>query len=166
MNDGSPKLDSGPRKAPDLAMLARRHRDRMVSRARQLLGSVEEAEDVAQEALLKASDSAIRDGGAAEAWLMRVTVRLAVDRLRRRVTERAALELREREAAGVRSLAQDVDVRAAVEALDEPYRSAVVLRYLEGRTFAEVADALDTIERTARTWTGRGLEKLRKKLAR
>jgi RNA polymerase sigma-70 factor (ECF subfamily) len=67
------------------------HRPRLFGLAYRMLGDVDEAEDVVQEAYLRwyrADDR--RDVRSSEAWLVRVVSRIAVDRLRRLRTERAA----------------------------------------------------------------------------
>lgn len=73
--------------APDTAVI---HRPRLLGLAYRMLGDVDEAEDVVQEAFLRwhlADQDSIR---APEGWLVTVVTRLAVDRLRRLKTERAA----------------------------------------------------------------------------
>jgi RNA polymerase sigma-70 factor, ECF subfamily len=65
-------------------------RPRLLGLAYRMLGDVDEAEDVVQEAFLRwhlAEQEAIR---APEGWLVTVVTRLAVDRLRRLATERAS----------------------------------------------------------------------------
>jgi RNA polymerase sigma-70 factor, ECF subfamily len=65
------------------------HRPRLLGLAYRMLGDVDEAEDVVQEAFLRwqlADQHAIRSP---EAWLMTVVTRLSVDRLRRLKTERS-----------------------------------------------------------------------------
>src|SRR3954468_20766187 len=64
------------------------HRARLFGLAYRMLGDVDEAEDVVQEAFLRwhlADQKAIRSP---EAWLVTVVTRLSVDRLRRLATER------------------------------------------------------------------------------
>lgn len=76
-----------PELAPDSAIASR---PRLLGLAYRMLGDVDEAEDVVQEAFLRwhlADQPAIRS---AEAWLVTVVTRLAVDRLRRLKTERAS----------------------------------------------------------------------------
>jgi len=73
--------------APDSAVSSR---PRLLGLAYRMLGDVDEAEDVVQEAFLRwhlAEQETIR---APEGWLVTVVTRLAVDRLRRLKTERAS----------------------------------------------------------------------------
>jgi DNA-directed RNA polymerase specialized sigma24 family protein len=49
-------------------------------------------------------------------------------------------------------------------ALDDPYRTALTLRFIDGLAFAEIATQMETLPRTARTWVGRGLSTLRLRL--
>jgi RNA polymerase sigma-70 factor (ECF subfamily) len=142
------------------------YRDRLRAHAERVLGDRHEAEDVAQEVLIRAPSSGARS---ILAWLHAVCQRLAIDRLRaRKRRARAALALARREAHEPEDELERASrarrLRAAVEKLDEPYRSALRLRYLEELSFPEVAARLDTLERTARTWVGRGLAKLRHEL--
>jgi RNA polymerase sigma-70 factor (ECF subfamily) len=137
-----------------------KHRERLVLCARRVLGDADEAEDVAQEVLIRAP----RD--ATEGWLFAVCYRVAIDRLRARERRKKALAALAERRSSEAELPFDVEaVRASLAALGEPYRSAVTLRYLEGLDFPELAKKLGTIERTARTWVGRGLSKLRETLA-
>jgi RNA polymerase sigma-70 factor (ECF subfamily) len=65
------------------------HRPRLLGLAYRMLGDVDEAEDVVQEAYLRwhvADQATVRSP---EAWLVTVVTRLSVDRLRRLQTERA-----------------------------------------------------------------------------
>jgi RNA polymerase sigma-70 factor, ECF subfamily len=67
-----------------------RHRKHITALAYRMLGSVSEAEDAAQDAFLrwaKADGAEIRSE---EAWLVSVTTRICIDRLRRLATEREA----------------------------------------------------------------------------
>jgi RNA polymerase sigma-70 factor (ECF subfamily) len=142
------------------------YRDRLVACARKVLGDEHEAEDVAQEVLLRKESGRARDAVSLPAWLFAVCYRLAVDRRRARARrERAHATRGAHESEGTQDAALERDeserLRRLVRELAEPYRSAVELRYLEQRSFEEVARRLGTIERTARTWVARGLERLR-----
>ena len=67
-----------------------RHRPRLLGLAYRMLGVVEEAEDVVQEAYLRWHQADRADVRSSEAWLVTATSRLAIDRLRRAATERAS----------------------------------------------------------------------------
>lgn len=150
-------------------------RDRLVACARKVLHDEHEAEDVAQEVLIREEAGLARDAVSLPAWLFSVCYRVAVDRLRARKRRERAHEARAHEVRTIEAsrgraepgLGADeaAKLRASVLALGEPYRTAVTLRYLEGCAFDEVARRMGTIERTARTWVARGLEKLRKEAA-
>jgi RNA polymerase sigma-70 factor (ECF subfamily) len=137
--------------------------------AERVLGDREEAEDVAQETLLRAGDAVLRDPAALPGWLSAVCSRLAIDRLRaRRRRQRlhdAAPARRGVDLFGDAATRDEARrAREALAALDDPYRTAVTLRYLEGLEFRELARRMNTLERTARTWVGRGLTRLRARL--
>ena len=59
-----------------------RHRPRLQGIAYRMLGSVAEAEDVVQDAWLRWNEAAHDALDSAEAWLVTVTTRIAIDRLR------------------------------------------------------------------------------------
>jgi RNA polymerase sigma-70 factor (ECF subfamily) len=144
-------------------------RERLAARARRVLRDAHEAEDIAQEALLRAPHGAAARAVDLRAWLHAVCYRLAIDRLRARRREAralAVLALREVEADdSLERSAQAERVLAHLSDLPEPYRRAVTLRYLEGLTFPEIAMRMNALERTVRTWVGRGLDRLRRRLA-
>jgi RNA polymerase sigma factor (sigma-70 family) len=119
--------------------------------AYRMLGDAVEAEDVAQEALTRLWQHAGRwqDGGSGiAAWLTRVTMNQCLDRLRRRrfasdeaIPERAdetplAPELIEAEQERAR-------VVAAIAALPDNQRAAIVLTYYEDHPNAVAAGMLD-----------------------
>ncbi|HEX6630565.1 MAG TPA: sigma-70 family RNA polymerase sigma factor, partial [Gemmatimonadaceae bacterium] len=65
-----------------------RHRARLFGIAYRMLGSVHDAEDVVQEAYLRWHRTDAAAVRAPEAWLVAVTTRLSIDRLRQTVVER------------------------------------------------------------------------------
>lgn len=115
--------------------------------AQRMLGDAAEAEDVAQEAMLRLWRAAPGwQPGAAKVstWLYRVVVNLATDRLRRR----RALPLdavpepedgRPGVEAGMIAADRASALDAALLALPERQREAVVLRHLEGLANPEIA---------------------------
>jgi len=168
-----PKLfDSFRQGKPEaVAALSDRYRERLVAYAHRVVGDRDEAEDVVQEVFLRAPKaSRLRDAKSLIGWLYAVCHRLAVDRLRAQNRRARALDALAPvgEAEPAESEAERREeaerARAALGRLDEPYRTALRLRYLDGLEFREVAQRMGTIERTARTWVGRGLTRLRERL--
>ncbi len=78
------------------------------------------------------------------AWLRRVAMNKALDRARRRGTERRGIaRLVHREAAAPETAAAErLDVRAAISALPERQRLAIVLYYLGDLSVDEVAETM------------------------
>lgn len=114
-----------------------------------MTGDAAEADDIAQEAFLRLWDKAPQwraGGSGVAAWLTRVAMNLALDRLRRRrfasgkpVPERAD-EAPNADAAIEAEQTADA-VRAAIAALPDRQRAAIVLSYYEevpNRTAAEM----------------------------
>ena len=118
--------------------------------ARGVLRNDADAEDVAQEALLRAFQKFmhLRDRARFRAWLVRISFRLALDRIRsaRRRGVREADWLRERERS--RSLVPEESaeiqphLERAMDELPEKMRLALLLSAMEGHTLDEVAALL------------------------
>jgi RNA polymerase sigma factor (sigma-70 family) len=135
------------------AALDARYRTRLVRFARGFVpGGTADAEDVVQDAMVRAV-RALRNGSRPEApgaWLHRITRNCALDlnasRRRHPVVELADHAHPPTEDAGAaveRSLGMRTIV-ADVGRLPDTQRSALVLRELEGRSYADIADELDT----------------------
>ncbi len=118
----------------------------------------EDAEDVAQEAFVRAhrSLSQLRDRERFRAWLVRMTWRLAIDRLRadkRRAIREMAVEAERGVTAEDVASAQERARRlwAAIDELPEKLRIAIVLASIEGHDVAEVGRLLDIPEGTVKS---------------
>jgi RNA polymerase sigma-70 factor (ECF subfamily) len=153
--------------------LARRHLPVAVAVARRILGNSADAEDVAQDAMLRVWTNAPRWQPLAlfRTWFRRVVVNLCLDRKRRAqwVDLDAAGDITDPAAdAGeqVERSERDALVQAAIARLPERQRVAIVLTYSEGLSNAEVADALDTSVSAVETLLVRGKQNLRRALAR
>lgn len=133
--------------------------------ARRCLGDPAEAEDVAQEAMLRLWRIAPDwRGGEARVttWLYRVTVNLCTDRLRRsgRGVALDAVPEPEDAAPGAAAGLIEADRLAALDAvllaLPERQRQAVVLRHLEGFTNPEIAEIMGIGVEAVESLTARG----------
>jgi len=151
--------------------LARRHLPAMVGLARRVLGNAADAEDVAQEAMLRVWTHAPhwQPLAAFRTWLTRIVVNLCLDRKRRKpwVGLDAAGEIVD-PTPGIAEIAErnerEQALTAAIAALPERQRTAIVLTYSEGMSNAQVADALDTSVSAVETLLIRGKKSLRAKL--
>jgi RNA polymerase sigma-70 factor, ECF subfamily len=157
---------------PAYRQLARRHLPVAVALARRVLGNTADAEDVAQEAMLRVWTNAPRWQPLAlfRTWFRRVVVNLCLDRKRRAqwVDLEAVGEIVDPAAnAGeqVERGERDELVRAAIGKLPARQRAAIVLTYSEGLSNAEVADALGTSVSAVETLLVRGKQNLRRSLA-
>ncbi|QYX58527.1 RNA polymerase sigma factor [Roseovarius sp. SCSIO 43702] len=133
-------------------LLTDRHLPRVLAHAARLLGQRAEAEDVAQEAMLRLWRKAPEwePGGArVSTWLYRVVANLCADRTRRarEVALEAAPEPRDGAPTVVaRMEAEDraAALQAALMRLPERQREAVVLRHIEGLGNGEIARIMET----------------------
>lgn len=156
---------------PAFRALARRHVPAMVGLARRILGNAAEAEDVAQEAMLRVWTHAPRwqPLAAFRTWLTRVVVNLCLDRKRRApwVELEAAGDIVD-PAPAASELAETDErerlLQAAIANLPDRQRTAIVLTYTEGMSNAQVADILDTSVSAVETLLVRGKQNLRRAL--
>jgi RNA polymerase sigma-70 factor (ECF subfamily) len=124
-----------------------------------VLRNVAEAEDVAQEAMLRAYRSfhRLRDRDRFRSWLVRTAWRLSLDRIRaagrRDRRERASVE--DRHVVGVENAAAarefERHVAAAMNELPEKLRIVMLLAAIEGYKTHEVATLLGLPEGTAKS---------------
>lgn len=167
------RLRAGDGRAFEEMVIAYQHR--VFGVALRMLGRRAEAEEIAQEAFLRAhrSVAGFRGDAKLSTWLYAITSRLCLNRLasadRRRVSHdddaiaRAAdesasatdhLERREREAA----------VHRAIAELGDERRMVLVLCDLEGLSYEEIAEALEVPVGTVRSRLHRARTELREKL--
>lgn len=141
--------------------------------ARALVGELA-ADDVTQEALRIALEKPpeLEPGTSLRAWLRGVIANLARGQKERGVRRRyheqraARAESVEPELAGFERVLEQRQLADAVLALDEPYRSAIALRYFDDLSPREVAARQDITYEAARQRLSRGLAHLRTRLAR
>lgn len=142
----------------------RREFPRMVAVAYAISGSRWAAEELAQEALLRAFRSwdSVSRYDKPGAWLRRVTINLANSLLRRRISEVKALE---RYVVGDVEVVDTHPVEEAefwnqVKALPRRQREVIVLHFVDGMDTGEIAEVLDISESSVRTHLQRGRERL------
>jgi RNA polymerase sigma-70 factor (ECF subfamily) len=143
------------------ALLAR-HVDRVYAICRRVLTRHDDALDAAQDALLAVSQRIDRYDRRARftTWLYRVATNAAIDEARRRSRRPTPLEdLPEtagRAGAVDESVADRVDVDAALRTLSPEFRAAVALRDLADLDYAEIATVLAIPPGTVRSRIARG----------
>lgn len=157
---------------PAYRTLTRRHLPAMLGLARRILGNAADAEDVAQEAMLRVWTHAPRwqPLAAFRTWLTRVVVNLCLDRKRRRpwVALETAGEIVDPTPGATEKAEQsecERQLAAAIAELPARQRTAIVLTYSEGMTNAQVADILDTSVSAVETLLIRGKQNLRSRLS-
>jgi RNA polymerase sigma-70 factor, ECF subfamily len=130
--------------------IVEQYRLRVLRTAHGIVGSSDEAEDVAQEVFVKAWQSidTFRPGGSLGAWLYRIAVNAAIDAIRRRRPQIALDDIAPPPSDQhiERSILEAEDaarVRRAVQALPTASRAALILREYEQLSYAEIADVLN-----------------------
>ncbi|HEX2235368.1 MAG TPA: sigma-70 family RNA polymerase sigma factor [Actinomycetota bacterium] len=150
---------------PELTAFCTDEHPRLVGMLGLYLGDRALAEELAQEALLRACRDwrRLQEVDDRAAWLRRVAFNLANSYFRRRLAERRARERLERRP----RMSWDPDpvaavaVRRAVAALPRRQRTAIILRFYLDMTLADVALAMDVPVSTAKSLCSRGLARLR-----
>jgi RNA polymerase sigma-70 factor, ECF subfamily len=155
--------------------LAREHGGRIYTFALHALRSHEDAEDVTQEVLVRMWRHRENvEPARMHAWVMRVARNLVIDVSRRR-RKRAAVFA---EGADVEMLAVETDsrtdntergeLRSALETmvseLDEPYRSIVIMREIQDRSYNEIAEAMGMPLGTVKVYLHRARRRLRERV--
>lgn len=137
-------------------------RTRLFSIAYRMLGIRADAEDVVQDAWLRWHGTPKDQILSQEAWLVAVTTRLAIDRLRSAKVEREAyigwwlpeplVELDERTPESALELANDVSVALmwVLERLSAEERAAFLMRQVFDSDYSEIADVIQKSEPACR----------------
>lgn len=145
--------------------------------ALRLTRSREDAEDLAQEALVRAYDAFDRfDGTNFKAWILRIVTNLYINRYRQRQRGPATSSL---EDDGVLEPVAEPgtlpdhqvfselvgeEVEEALANLPDDFRLTVILSDIEGLSYQEIADATNVPIGTVRSRLARGRSMLRKQL--
>ena len=171
----------GDRRA--FAELVEMYKDRIFRLAYRMLGNNQEAEDVVQETFLRVFTNLHRydESQKFSTWIYRIAANLCIDRLRKRknlysldadMTDNSEgsdwyslLPSNEKTPESHMMVSETQEqVRKAIDALPEKYKSVVILRYLHDLSLQEIGEVLDMPVTTVKTRVHRGREYLRKKL--
>ena len=163
--------------------LVREHTGKVIGLAWRLLGSREEAEDLAQEAFLRLHRSlaGFRGDSRISTWLYRTTTRLAIDHLRReRIKRRLFFFCQDNDAPDPVELAGDPRpdpgrtfqsqeamrlLRKSLGKLSPRQQVIFTLRHYEGLPLKEIAEHLDLETGTVKAHLHRAVTQLRQDLA-
>jgi len=148
--------------------LVDRHAEGLYRLACALTGQSAEAEDVMQETLLGAFQrmGSFRGRSSVKTWLVSILNRQAARRHRTRLRRPAVrLETLSREPAEQRSLDARLDVTEALGRLSPEHRQVLVLREMEGMTYAEIAEVLGVPLGTVESRLFRARQELKTHLA-
>ena len=157
------------------AAFVRRYQARLYGLALTVVGIPALAEEVAQEAFVKAwRYAAAYDArrGPVAAWLLTITRNAAIDTVRYRretpmdpeVLTRALLDDRDRQAEPADRVAASEQVRTALQALPDDQRRAVVLMTFYGLTARDIAERDGIPLGTVKSRVRRGLAAMRERL--
>jgi RNA polymerase sigma-70 factor (ECF subfamily) len=174
------RVQAGDQSAFNLLVLKYQHR--VLKLVGRFVNDPTEAEDVAQEAFLKAyrALASFRGDSAFYTWLYRIAINTAKNALvsqRRRPVD-FDLDLQDPDQYERQAKLKEADtpegvlltdeiravVEEAMEQLPEDLRTAIVLRELEGLSYEEIAEAMDCPVGTVRSRIFRAREAIDKKL--
>lgn len=178
-------VGNAPAFAPDLIRLAaagdrqaqgafvRAYQDRVYRLALRWTGERELALDLAQETFIKAFGALDRFRADADPapWLFQIAHRLFLDHVRRVRPESLDSYLEQTTSAepgaldeGIERFGDGDDLNAAIAALPDPWREAIVLRHFQDQPYEAIAEILGVPVGTVKTWLYRGRERLRQAL--
>ena len=162
------RVQRGDKRAFDVLVLKYQHK--VVKLVMRYVRSQAEAEDIAQEAFIKAYRALpqFRGDSAFYTWLYRIAINTAKNAVASRDRSPISYELdngdraeiyesqgRMKDSATPEALAMTEEIRstvnAAIESLPEDLRTAIVLRELEGLSYEEIAAAMDCPVGTVRS---------------
>lgn len=157
-----------------------RYQNRLYHTLVHVLGSADEAQDVAQDAFVHAFQKlqSFRGDSAFYSWLFRIALNAAVTRKRKNKRMKASLEAA-KDAAGIEptdehptadpsyALEQSERqklVRHALSQLSEEFRTVLVLKEMEGLKYEEIAEMVECPIGTVRSRIHRARAEMRQKL--
>jgi RNA polymerase sigma-70 factor, ECF subfamily len=161
-------------------LLVTRYQDRLYHTLSNILVSAEDARDVAQDAFVLAFQKlhTFRGDSAFYSWLFRIAYNSAISHLRKKKRsaptdetshEQTGIEPADRHpdtdpSRGLEVTEEQALVRSALAQLQEEYRTALVLKEMEGLKYEEIAEVVDAPIGTVRSRIHRARRDLREKL--
>lgn len=160
--------------------LMQSHESRIYAIALRMMGNREDAQDCAQEAMVRIyrAMGSFKGQSALATWIYRITMNTCLDELRRRkarkVTSLDSLVNNgwsptdtgdTPEEHGLRVEKQSA-LNQAIQSLPDDMRAAIILRDVKGYSYDEIASILDANVGTIKSRISRGREKLREILSK
>lgn len=163
----------------DLVMV---YQNKIYQHCYRMLGNAHEAEDIAQEAFIRAyvNIHSFDNKRKFSSWLYRIATNLSIDRLRKRkpdyfldaeVKGTDGLDMYSQLESEESSIVEEVEsnelqryIHNEISQLPPKYRSIIILRYLEEFSLKEISEILEIPIGTVKTRIHRGREALRKRL--
>jgi RNA polymerase sigma-70 factor, ECF subfamily len=164
------------------AELVELYKDKVFQICYRMLGNRHEAEDISQEAFIRAyvNIETFNQKRKFSTWLFRIATNLCIDRIRKKkpdyyldaeVAGTDGLTMYSQVAADVQMPEDEVEnmelqetIQKEISKLPEKYRSVIVLKYIEELPLQEISEILDMPLGTVKTRVHRGREALRKQL--
>jgi RNA polymerase sigma-70 factor, ECF subfamily len=158
------------------------YKDKVFQLSYRMLGNRHEAEDIAQEAFIRAfiNINSFNIDLKFSTWLFRIATNLCIDRIRKKKPDYyldaevagtdgltmysqipSKTDMPEKE---VESLELEETIQREILKLPEKYRSVIVLKYIEDLSLIEISEILNLPIGTVKTRIHRGREALRKQL--
>jgi RNA polymerase sigma-70 factor (ECF subfamily) len=157
--------------AREFERLVETHQHRIYGFALNLSGNPSDAEEIAQDAFVRAHRALagydadrVRELRVS-AWLHRIALNVFRNRVRRKLRETVPLEAIAEPRANGLGPEELHDLRSAVLGLPVRYREAIVLRHVQGFNYDEIADVLGVPAGTAKSDVHRGLAILKEELS-
>lgn len=156
---------------PQYRQAVDQHRQRIFSFAHYSLRAKEDAEDVTQEVFIKLWQHWQKiDHNKLGAWLMRVAHNAVIDHVRKNKTANSQQD----DYAEVEEQAEEIDegrqldqaafkqqLMEAIKELGDPFRSIIIMRDVQGLSYAEIRESLDMSESSVKVYLHRSRRKLR-----
>jgi RNA polymerase sigma-70 factor (ECF subfamily) len=158
------------------------YKDKVFQLCYRMIGNSHEAEDLAQEAFIRAyiNINSFHMDKKFSTWLYRIATNLSIDRIRKKkpdvfldaeVKGMEGLTMYSQLAADISTPEEEVvslelqeTVQNEILKLPDKYRTVIVLKYIEELSLKEISDILDLPISTIKTRMHRGREALRKQL--